>query len=268
MTNMADAAVIIGGDKAILFKKAIAITLYRKGIDQLEISKILNLSQPMVSNYCSSKDKLPKDLLDVAEKISEKIKNGKYPNFYTCVTFSEKDLKGTFYIADKNELISDENNKIVDNLTEAFLLLKGVNLGRLVPEVKINIAMSKFSPKNSDDVASFVNGLIVEDGKITGFNGIRFGRSKHLSSLLLGLKENLDIDAIMNIAYIQNAEKKNFNVSYLTKEYKLVDKRDQVDILLHKGDFGIEPCAYVLGKDAVDVSKKVLRLIDGLNNEK
>jgi len=265
---MADEAVIIGEDKAIILKKTIARILYSKRFDQLKISKILNLSQPMVSNYCNSKDKLPKDILDIAEKISEKIKNGKHPTFNTCITFSEKDFKGAFFLAIKNEIISDENNKIVDNLTEAFLLLKGVNLGSLVPEVKINIAMSKENPKNPDEVAAFVNGLIVADEKITGFNGIRFGRSKHLSSLLLRLKEDLDINAIMNIAYIRNAGNKNFNVSYLTRDYKLIDDKGQVDILLHKGDFGIEPCAYVLGKDAVDVSKKVLRLIDVLNNEK
>jgi len=265
---MADEAVIIGGDKTILLKKAIARILYDKGIDQLEISKILNLSQPRVSNYCNSKNKPPKDILDIAEKISEKIKNGNNPNFNTCITFSEKEFKGAFYIAYKNEIISDENNKIVDNLTEAFILLKGVNIGRLIPEVKINVAMSKENPKNTDDVAAFVNGLIVVDEKITGFNGIRFGRSKHLSSVLLRLKKDLDINAIMNIAYIRNVVNKNFNVSYLTREYKLIDDKDQVDILLHKGDFGIEPCTYVLGKDAVDVSKKVLRLIEGLNNEK
>ena len=32
--------------------------------------------------------------------------------------------------------------------------------------------------------------------------------------------------------------------------------------------FGIEPCAYVLGSDAVDVAKKMLKIINGLNYEK
>jgi predicted fused transcriptional regulator/phosphomethylpyrimidine kinase len=265
---MADEAVIIGGDKTILLKKAIARTLYSKGIDQLEISEILNLSQPMVSNYCSSKEIIPKDIRDLAEKISEKVINGDNPNFQTCITFSDRSLDGSYFIANKNEVISDENSRIVNNLSEAFLNLKGKYINGLVPEVKINIAMAKENSTHSDDVAAFLNGLIVVDDKITGYYGIRFGKSKHLSNLLLGLKEDLDINAIMNIAYVRNLDDTDFNVSYLTKEYKLIDDKKQVDILLHKGDFGIEPCAYVLGKDAVDVSKKALRLFEGFNNEK
>ena len=40
--------------------------------------------------------------------------------------------------------------------------------------------------------------------------------------------------------------------------------KKNVDILLHKGDFGIEPCAYVLGKDAVDVIYKVIKISEEL----
>jgi predicted fused transcriptional regulator/phosphomethylpyrimidine kinase len=265
---MAYEAFVVGGSKTIFLKKAIARNLYNKGIDQSEISELLKLSQPMVSNYCSSKEKIPEEIIDIAENISQKIINGKAPVFQTCITFSDKSFEGNYFLANKNEIITDENTKIVNNLTEAFLILKGKNISGLIPEVKINIAMSKVKPAGTDDIAAFLNGFVVADDKIIGYNGIRFGRSKHLSSLLLGLKEDLDTNAIMNIAYIRDLVSKNFSVSYLTKEYKLIDDNDQVDILFHKGDFGIEPCAYILGKDAVDVSKKVLRLISGLNNEK
>jgi len=47
---------------------------------------------------------------------------------------------------------------------------------------------------------------------------------------------------------------------YLTKNFKLKGDIKNIDILLHKGDFGIEPCAYILGKDAVDVVKKVIEI--------
>jgi len=46
----------------------------------------------------------------------------------------------------------------------------------------------------------------------------------------------------------------------LTKDFKLQDNKNNVDVLLHKGDFGIEPCAYVLGRDAVDVVNKVIKI--------
>jgi len=260
---MADEAIFVGGYDTVLLKKAIARVLYSKGIDQSKISEILNLSQPMVSNYCSSTDNISNSIIQLAEQISDKIVNGYPATFHTCVSFSDKSLEGRFFIANKNDLISDENSKVIDNLNQAFLLLKGKDIGDLVPEVKINIAMSKENPESSDDVAAFLNGLLLVEDSVTGHNGIRFGRSKHLSTLLLDLKDKIDANAIMNIAYNEDILKTNFNVGFLSKNFRLIDENKQFDILIHKGDFGIEPCAYVLGKDAVDVSKKILRVIKG-----
>jgi len=261
---MAEEAVFVQEDNSILLKKAIAKALYDKDIEQSKISNILKLSQPMVSNYCSSNDKIPNNILDLAKKISDKTIGGQSAKFYTCVSFSDKPLDGNFYIARKNEIISDENNNIVDNLTEAFLLLKGKDIGGLLPEVKVNIAMAKDKADSSEDVASFLNGLIIADDKVTGINGIRFGKSKHLSSLLLYLKDSMDVNAIMNVAFILDIEKTGFSYCYLTKDFKLNDKEKNFDILLHKGDFGIEPCAYVLGKNAVDVVNKVIKIKEEL----
>jgi len=257
---MADEALFIGGDNTVLLKKSIAKILYSKKIEQSKISEILNLSQPMVSNYCSSNEKISKNIQKIAEKISNEITKGLPITFHTCVSFSKKTRQGSYFIAEKNEIINDENSKIIDNLTQAFLLLKGKDFSGLVPEIKVNIAMTKENPTSSDDIAAFLNGLIIADDTITGYNGIRFGRSKHLSSLLLDLKKKIDVRSIMNIAYVEKLENIGFNVGFLTKDFKLNDVKNQIDILLHKGDFGIEPCAYVLGKDAVDVVNKTIEI--------
>ena len=265
---MVEEAIFVKSEETILLKKALAKTLYKNNIEQSKISNILAISQPMVSNYICSKQKIPNKFLNFAEKISARIIEGSKIGFYTCVSFADNTIEGNFYVANKNELISDENSKIVNNLTEAFLSLKGKNITSLIPEIKINIAMSKENPKGTEDVASFLNGLIIIDEKVAGYNGIRFGKSKHLSSLLLDLKEKIDVNAIMNIAYVKNLKNRYFKIGHLTKDYKLKDTKKQFDILLHDGDFGIEPCAYILGKDAVDVSKKVLKIVDGFKNEK
>ncbi len=54
------------------------------------------------------------------------------------------------------------------------------------------------------------------------------------------------------------------NYVYLTKDFKLKDRLKKVDILLHKGDFGIEPCAYIVGENAVDVVNKLIKIKDKL----
>jgi len=260
---MVEEAAFIDSDDAITLKKALAKSLYGKKLDQSKISDILEISQPMVSNYIGSKEQISKRFLDLAEEISNKIIDNKSAKFHTCIIFSEKPFEGSFFIANKNEIISEQNRKVIDNLAEAFSILKGKNIGGLMPEVKINIAMAKENAETSEDVAGFLNGLVIVDDKITGYNGIRFGKSRHLSSLLLDLKNKFDINAIMNIAYVENIKKTDLKTDYLTKDYKLKNSKKQVDVLLHKGDFGIEPCAYILGKDAKDVSKKLLKIIDG-----
>jgi XRE family transcriptional regulator, thiamine biosynthesis regulator len=261
MINMTIEVFLIGGEKTINLKKAIARILYSKKIEQSKISEILNLSQPMVSNYCSTNEKVPQNTMKIAQEITEKIIKGNKINFQTCITFSEKDIQGNFFIADKNEILTDENSKIIDNLKQAFYNLKEKDIKKFIPAVKINIAMSKKNAKKSDDVASFLNGLIISEDKITGYNSIRFGKSKHLSSIIIKLGKKLDSNAIMNIAYTEEIEKTKFKTGFLTKDFKLKESGKNFDILIHKGDFGIEPCAYILGKDAVDVTDKLLKIV-------
>jgi len=259
---MVEEASFIKSEYIIILKKALAKELYEKKIDQLKISEILGLSQSMISNYLSSNKKIPKNISNLASEITDKIIHEKTASFYTCISFSDNILEGTLFVANKNELLNDENQKIVNYLSEAFSILKGKDVSRILPKIKINIAMAKKDARDSEDVASFLNGLIVADDKVISHNGIRFGKSKHLSSLILNLKKRVNINSIMNIAYVKSLKNTNFKVGYFTKDYNLKGILKDVDILLHKGDFGIEPCAYVLGSDAVDVSNKVLRIIE------
>ena len=68
----------------------------------------------------------------------------------------------------------------------------------------------------------------------------------------------------MNVAFIETVEKISFSYNHLSKDFKFEDGKKNVDILLHKGDFGIEPCSYVLGKNAVDVVNKVIKINEEL----
>ena len=260
IANMVEEAIILPENQSVILKRVLAKMLYNINYDQLEISKILNLSQPMVSNYCRSNQKNSDEIISYAKKIVDKITKGQNINFHISVNSSDKIIKGNYFIAEKNEIINDEKTKIINNLTEAFLIIKEKNLNGLIPKVKINVAMSKDNPLDVDDIAAFQNGLIIIDEHIASNNGIRFGKSKHLSSLILNLYKKINVNSMMNIAYIDEKKLRNYNYEFLSKNYRLKNNTKQLDILLHKGDFGIEPCAYVLGNDAIEVVKKVLKL--------
>jgi len=263
---MAEEAILVKTENTIPLKRALAKKLYLKKKDQVQISSILNISQPMVSNYLSSKEEISNEIMNLAEKISEKIINGSSANFHTCVTFLDDEIQGNFYVANETELISEEKTRIIDSITEAFLMLKDKNISELIPEVKINIAMAKENAKNPDDVAAFLNGLIIADDKVTGNNGIRFGKSRHLTNLILYLKSKIKVNAMMNLAYHEEISKTSFKLGYLTKDFKFEKRQTTPDILVHKGDFGLEPCVYVLGENAVEVVNKVLRIKEELND--
>lgn len=260
---MADEALFLTDEKFIAVKKTIAQLLYRQGMEQARISRILGLSQPMVSNYCSSTQKASADVREIAERIIPSIDNNNPIHFQRCISFSDNPINGPVYIANKNELITDENRTTIEMLTEAFLLLKNHNLSGFIPKIKINIAQAKPNSKTTDDVAAYVNGLIIADDVVIGHNGIRFGSSKHLSSLLLQLKNTLNINAIMNIAYQNSDRHQGLSQAYLKKNFQLETRKESVDILHHKGDFGIEPCSYIIGRDAIDVVHKLLGVIKG-----
>lgn len=57
---MAEEAIFVDAENTLLLKKAIAKSLYSKRFDQSKISDILKISQPMISNYCGSNDRIPK----------------------------------------------------------------------------------------------------------------------------------------------------------------------------------------------------------------
>jgi predicted fused transcriptional regulator/phosphomethylpyrimidine kinase len=259
---MVNEAVFLKSKDTILLKIAIAQILYQNNKDQLAIAKYLDISQAMVSNYCKSTLSIPRDIYQQAKQIVRNVEKEKSFHFQTCIIFSDNPLFGHFFIGDQNEFMTDENCSIVDNLSQSFLNLKNINLFGLIPEIKINIAMAKQTAINSDDIASFVNGLIIVDQNIVGHNGIRFGCSKHLSSLLLRLVRVSNIRAIMNIAYSIDLKQTKLSIGYLGNNFELVEFDPSFDILLHEGDFGIEPCAYILGKDAIEVSSKLKQIIE------
>ena len=253
MIYMAEGVVILSNGDGILLKKALARMLYQKGMDQSAISKTICITQPMISNYVSSDEKIPREIVLHAEKLAEKLEKNSTINFSTCVSFNE--LKGEYLVANESELINDEKIRIVEDMMDAFLLLKGKDISKIMPEVKINLAVCKKNPVDINDVACFVNGLIIMNNKVSSINSVQFGKSKHLASLVVKLK----IGAIMNIRYNESYKKK-FSYTILSKDFGL-NKHGDYDLLFHEGDFGIEPCCYVIGYSAKDIAKKVLKIM-------
>ncbi|XRO76264.1 thiamine-phosphate synthase family protein [Methanocaldococcus sp. 10A] len=175
--------------------------------------------------------------------------------------------------------------KVIKNLSYAIYLLKKMDF-TLIPEVGSNIAESLPFPKDFKDVAA-LTGRIIKN-KLGGFyivGDIEFGASEHIAKIILSAnKFNPEIRACMNIKYddeLINMLKDKFtissfdrkeeppNVSTMEWGTKIACKKfgGVPDIIYDRGGEGKEPMIRVLGRDAIEVIKKV-EVIQRIYNSK
>jgi len=136
--------------------------------------------------------------------------------------------------------------------------LKEKDFSTVLPKVKVNIAMCVAGAESKEDIAAVPSGLIFVEGFLKSYINPEFRASSHLASVLLKIRKiDNSIKSIMNVQFNENLKKaiKRLKVGKLNKETK------ECDIIIDEGGFGIEPCAYVLGKDAVDVVNKLLGIL-------
>ncbi|XRO75859.1 thiamine-phosphate synthase family protein [Methanocaldococcus sp. 28A] len=165
--------------------------------------------------------------------------------------------------------------KVIKNLSYAIYLLKKMDF-TLIPEVGSNIAESLPFPRDFNDVAA-LTGRIIKN-KLGGFyivGDIEFGASEHIAKIILSAnKFNPEIRACMNIKYddelikmlkdkftISSFDRKEEPPNVSTMEWGTkfaCEKFGRVpDIIYDRGGEGKEPMIRVLGRDTIEVIKKV-----------
>ncbi len=234
-----------------------------EGVRQQEIAEKLGITQAMVSKY-QIKSEIKGELFEkIGEKAIGMIRNNApnedisygitclcleiMQNGELCKVCSEKNgLKNCN--ACMNLGVSENKGKVIDNLKRAIRILEEKNPIELMPNVMMNIAMRTEDAKGKEDVASIPGRIVKINNKVKASNAPQFNSSTHLANKLL---ENKKFGAIMNIRCDNDVE-------------KAIKKEGVREVLIDRGGFGIEPCAYVLGKDAVDVVNKVMKIKGGL----
>ena len=227
------------------------------GFSQKDIAECLGITQAMVSKY-NIKTHLKNPILHkLAEKVIADTKN-RLPKEKICLHLTQQcfsliqsgELCGI--CSKKNNLkncnscmnlnLEDERKNVIENLKEAITILEKNNPIELMPNVMINIAMKLDNANSEADVASFPGRIIKINNNVKAVNPPEFNSSKHLANKLL---TNKKYKAVINIKYDEKIKKQIQNIE---------------DIEIDKGGFGIEPCVYVYGKDAVDVVNKVIKI--------
>jgi len=182
-----------------------------------------------------------------------------------------------------------EKYVVVENLRRAVELLESnLDAFRLVPEVQMNLVMALPHASDPSEVAGIPGRIVRVGERVKASSCPQFGTSRHLASAILtSMRVDPGFRATMNIRYSpqtievcrgmglkissydrgaepENVKKKEGGtIPWGTRT--AIEKLGGVpDIIYHLGDWGKEPMITVLGRSAVEVVEKALKIAEKL----
>ena len=178
-----------------------------------------------------------------------------------------------------------ERYEVLKNVKDAVWVLESTpEVKGLVAEVQMNIGMALPYARGPEDVAA-VEGRIIRLGhgvRATGCPG--FGVSGHVARTILASKQFDDeIRAGMNIRYSEEAVKACRELGLVTSYYDRREEPPEIkekegmttywgaseavkragrvpDVIYHLGDWGKEPMITIVGKTAVEVAERAVKV--------
>jgi hydroxymethylpyrimidine kinase/phosphomethylpyrimidine kinase len=175
----------------------------------------------------------------------------------------------------------------IENVRVATEVLERVDgISWICPESMINLAEVVPYGSSNDDVVGIPGRIVNVGGRLRASSCPRPGGSRHVASAVL-VAHSLDrsVRAAMNVRYderiLESAVRLGMSVSSYDRsreppEIKNVEGMSirwgvreafnqagkVTDIVYHMGDFGKEPMITIFGEDAVNVVKKLLRILN------
>lgn len=273
-----------------LLRALVTRRLSTEGYPQTKIASYLGISQAMVSKYLTrSLPPGPREEADyLATEVALLIASGADKATLTglicqwCFDHKEKGNLCTHHPVDhcsvcitlRNKEAVGERHHVLSDLDAAVRELEGKDLEAITPQVRINIAEALPGAENIMDIASIPGRLVPVGDGIRVLAPPEFGISRHLSTLLLSImKREPEYRAIMNIRYDPNVEQvlKDSGDRVLVLDRHRYENLPEMirtmtripfKILIDPGDFGIEPCTYLLGQSAPAIVREALRIRD------
>ncbi|MBP1698635.1 MAG: phosphomethylpyrimidine kinase [Deltaproteobacteria bacterium] len=180
-----------------------------------------------------------------------------------------------------------ERYRVVQELKRAVEVLKGEEIGRLIPEVSSNLGYALPFAEGVEDVAAFPGRIVRFRDSATTYSDPEFGASRHVANIILtAMKFDAEYCSAMNIRYsretVAQLGRKGFLVGHFDRrlEPKKVKKQEGSslewgvgevlgkmkrvpDFIYDEGDVGKEPMIRVLGRTPMEVVQKILKVASG-----
>jgi len=175
------------------------------------------------------------------------------------------------------DMIEEEN--VLSNLRSALRMLESTKgLTSVIPNVGTNVAMAKKNAKDLKDVAAVPGRIYEVRGAVKVPAAPEFEASIHVGGLILAAKKsNPKTLAGINIKFSEEIIAACTALGWKTLEVrgeyegreaeingKVSKGKSRVQVVFHRGGFGIEPMVYIVGETATDVVEKVRMLLSRL----
>lgn len=285
---------ILIGDRFLpALRQAVArILVLERGYSQSRAAELLGITQAMVSKYISQQPRtdprLERDVAQLSRHVAQVIEDpeeatralcsycmGMRESARLCPLHLEATGQQSCHVCMNLRAEDNPRNMVLRMMDQAVSELLRENIVSLIPQVRSNIAMCTERPAGPQDVASLPGRLIVVRGRLMSPTLPEFHASHHTTNLLLEITgKNPSIRSLINIRHgpdvLSAADALGFVSVPLDRGnagLRITALPTGADCLLDRGDFGIEPCIYLVGGDALDVSRKAVRLHSALQGK-
>lgn len=177
--------------------------------------------------------------------------------------------------------------KVLENIREALKIIEESKwMADLIPESQSNLVMAIENAETLEDVVGIPGRIVKVDGRARASSCPWFNSSRHLARAVLTIMKYFpQIRSAINIRYdeelVKTARELGMSISsYDRREEPLEVKSVEggtipwgvktalekaswkaVDLIYHLGDWGKEPMIIIFGRDALDVVKKLEKII-------
>ncbi len=253
----------------------IASKLTDNGWSQGQISELLGTTQSTVSRWSTRPHtplESPEDEIAIdkfANEIVSKLVSVGAPTSTMTISVEIGGISpwaASTSIATTSVGEKGDRARIISSLHQFAANLSEIPI-ELLPAVGTNIAVATEGAKTRQDVAAFPGRLIMNSRFQKSLIPPQFGSSKHLSALLLRLKElGGHSKAIIHLKPCSANQLKKFvesqelSLGYVPKG----EVSEVADVLLDEGDFGWEPSLYITAKDTEELFHRLETLLQFL----
>ena len=183
--------------------------------------------------------------------------------------------------------VESERLRALAKVREALEILEqDPNISLLSPESQMNLAMAYEGAENPSDVVAVPGRIVRVGNKVRRTSDPWFNASEHVArAVLTVMKHNKNLKSAMNVrntpTIIAAAADLGYSVSMYDRRREPPEIKEVEgmtipwgveeaiktfggvpDVIYHDGDFGKEPMALIIGRDAVDVVKKAIRIAE------